>query len=135
MPRKLKIAQIGTIWEQTPPKLYGGTERVTYYLTEELVKMGHDVTLFATGDSKTSARLDAIAPKPLYRSGIPWTNFLYPLGHISRVFEMADKFDVIHMHLNTRQDYVSLVLAGLVKTPTLFTQCGLVLFCITFVSG
>jgi glycosyltransferase involved in cell wall biosynthesis len=119
--KRLRIAQIGTVWEQTPPKLYGGTERVISNLTEELVKRGHKVTLFATGDSKTKAKLSSITKRPLYREGIPWTNFLYPLYHISEVFEQADKFDLIHMHFNTRQDYASLVLAGMVKTPTIFT--------------
>lgn len=119
--KKLRIAQIGTIWEKTPPKLYGGTERVVHDLTEQLVDRGHKVTLFATGDSITSAKLDSSTPKALYRTGVPWSNFLYPLYHISRVFERAREFDVIHMHINQRQDYVSLPMAGLVKTPTIFT--------------
>jgi glycosyltransferase involved in cell wall biosynthesis len=119
--KKLRIAQVGSIWYTTPPKLYGGTERVIYNLTEELVKRGHDVTLFATGDSKTISKLHSILKKPAYRQGIPWTNFLYPLYHISEVFERAHEFDIIHMHINTRQDYGSLVYAGMVKTPTLFT--------------
>ncbi len=119
--KRLRIAQIGSIWEQTPPKLYGGTQRVVSNLTEELVKRGHKVTLFATGDSKTKAKLSSVTKKPLYRAGIPWTNFLYPLYHISEVFERAHEFDLIHMHFDTRQDYVALVLAGMVKTPTIFT--------------
>ncbi len=119
--KKLKIAQVGSIWETTPPKLYGGTERVVHGLTEELVKRGHKVTLFATGDSKTSATLKSVLPKAAYRQGIPWTNFLYPLHHISEAFERAAEFDIIHMHFNTRADYVALVLAGMIKTPTVFT--------------
>jgi glycosyltransferase involved in cell wall biosynthesis len=119
--KKLRIAQVGAIWEKTPPSLYGGTERIVYNLTEGLVKRGHKVTLFATGDSKTRAKLESIVDKPLYRKGIPWTNFLYPLRHISEVYERADEFDIIHMHLNTRQDYSALPLSGFVKTPTVFT--------------
>lgn len=120
--KKLRIAQIGTVWETTPPPLYGGTERIVYNLTEELVKRGHDVTLFATGDSKTSAKLESIYPKALYRDGIPWSNPLYPLLHLTNAFDKAEKFDIIHMHFNTRQDYVALALAGYVKTPTVFTM-------------
>lgn len=120
--KKLRIAQIGTIWETTPPPLYGGTERVVYCLTEELVRRGHDVTLFATGDSKTSGKLESIYPRALYRDGIPWTNPLYPLLHITNAFDRASQFDVIHMHLNTRQDYVSLAFANWVKTPVVITM-------------
>lgn len=119
--KKLRIAQISTIWETTPPPLYGGTERVVYNLTEELVRRGHKVTLFATGDSKTSAKLESVYPRALYRDGIPWSNPLYPLLHLTSAFDKADKFDIIHMHLNTRQDYVALALADYVKTPTIFT--------------
>jgi len=121
-PKKLRIAQIGTIWMPTPPTLYGGTERIVYNLTEELVKRGHDVTLFATGDSKTSAKLESIYPKGLFYD-FGWSNYLYPLLHISNAFDRAKDFDVIHMHLNTRHDYISLVLADYIKniTPTIFT--------------
>ena len=57
----LRIAQVSPLYESVPPKLYGGTERVVSYLTEELVALGHDVTLFASGDSKTAARLVPVA--------------------------------------------------------------------------
>ncbi len=120
-PRKLRIAQVSTLWETTPPPLYGGTERITSVLTEELVKRGHDVTLFATGDSKTSAKLESVYPRALYRDGVPWTNPLYPLLHIANVFDKAGQFDIIHMHLNNRNDYISLVLANTIKTPVVFT--------------
>lgn len=119
--KKLRIAQISTLWETTPPPLYGGTERIVSVLTEELVKRGHDVTLFATGDSKTSAKLESVYPRALYRDGIPWSNPLYPLLHLTNVFDKADNFDIIHMHFNTRQDYVALALASCIKTPTVFT--------------
>lgn len=119
--KKLRIAQIGTIWETTPPPLYGGTERIVYNLTEELVRRGHDVTLFATGDSKTSGKLESVYPRALYRDGIPWSNPLYPLLHLTNAFDKTDLFDIIHMHFNTRQDYVALALSGYIKTPTIFT--------------
>lgn len=119
--KKLRIAQVGTIWETTPPKLYGGTERVVSQLTEELVRKGHDVTLFATGDSKTSAKLFSTYPRAAYRDGLSWENFLYPLEHIAEVFLHADEFDIIHVHLNRSQDYVALPFAKLVKTPVVFT--------------
>lgn len=119
--KKLRIAQVGTLWETTPPKLYGGTERVVSDLTEELVKRGHDVTLYATGDSKTSAFLRYTYPRAAYRDGIPWENFIYPLDHISEVFYHADEYDIIHVHLNRSQDYVALLLSDFVKTPTVFT--------------
>jgi glycosyltransferase involved in cell wall biosynthesis len=118
---KLRIAEVGTIWETTPPKLYGGTERVLHALTEELVRRGHDVTLFATGDSKTSAKLSSTYPRAAYRDGVPWENIIYPLEHLASVFERADDFDIIHTHLNMDQDYATLIFAGLVKTPVVTT--------------
>jgi len=120
--KKLRIAQIGTIWMPTPPALYGGTERIVYNLTEELVRRGHDVTLFATGDSKTSAKLESVYPHGLFQDS-GWSNHLYPMLHISNAFDRAKDFDIIHMHLNTRHDYISLVLADYIKNiaPTVFT--------------
>lgn len=118
---KLRIAQVGTIWESTPPKLYGGTERVVHQLTEELVRQGHDVTLFATGDSKTNAKLNATYPRAAYRDGVSWENFLYPLEHVANVFEHAHEFDIIHMHLNRSQDYAALAFAQFVDTPVVST--------------
>ena len=120
--KKLRIAQVSSLWERTPPPFYGGTERIVYYLTEGLAHKGHKVTLFATGDSKTSANLQSVYPRALYRDNVSWQNgFLYTLLHHTKVFEQAEKFDLIHVHFNTRHDYVALALAGYVKTPTLFT--------------
>ena len=119
--KKLRIAQISTIWETTPPSLYGGTERIVYNLTEELTRRGHNVTLFATGDSKTSGKLESVYPRALYRDGIPWSNPLYPLLHLTNAFDKADRFDIIHMHFNTRQDYIALAIAKYIKTPIIFT--------------
>src|SRR4051794_19013796 len=66
---EMRIAQIAPLTEAVPPKLYGGTERVVHWLTEELIALGHDVTLFASGDSKTSAKLDATWPRALRLDG------------------------------------------------------------------
>src|SRR5438128_12649851 len=62
---RMRIAQVAPLFESVPPELYGGTERVVGWLTEELVRRGHDVTLFASGDSRTSARLISAVPRPL----------------------------------------------------------------------
>ena len=67
----MKIAQVSPLWESVPPKLYGGTERIVSYLTEELVRLGHDVTLFASGDSTSAAKLKAVTPEALRLSTPP----------------------------------------------------------------
>jgi glycosyltransferase involved in cell wall biosynthesis len=94
----MKIAQIAPLAESVPPRLYGGTERVVSYLTEELVRLGHDVTLFASGDSQTSARLVACAPRalrldPQVRDPLP-----SHLLMMERVRSLAHEFDVLHFH-------------------------------------
>jgi glycosyltransferase involved in cell wall biosynthesis len=95
----MKIAQIAPLAESVPPKLYGGTERVVSYLTEELVRLGHDVTLFASADSQTSARLVACAPRGLRLD----PNIVDALPHhllmIERVRSRAHEFDVLHFHI------------------------------------
>ncbi len=118
---KLRIAQVAPLWENIPPEKYGGTERIVYYLTEGLVKAGEDVTLFACGSSKTSGHLVSVFPTPLFRTGIPWTNLMYPLLNITEAFDQADKFDVIHMHLNKSSDYIALPLAKSIKNKVVFT--------------
>ena len=117
-----RIAQVGSIWERTPPPLYGGTERIVSTLTEGLVKSGHKVTLFATGDSVTQAHLSSVYPSPLFRDGIPWTDLMYPLLHLSQVFDRAHEFDIIHVHLNKSSDYISLPLARKVQSNVVFTM-------------
>ena len=112
----MKIAQIAPLYESVPPKLYGGTERVVSYLTEELVREGHDVTLFASGDSNTAARLCPISPRSLRLEG---KNIVDPLAHhilmIETVARQADKFDVLHFHIDylhfpvTRRSHLSAV--------------------------
>jgi glycosyltransferase involved in cell wall biosynthesis len=94
----MKIAQVSPVFERVPPKAYGGTERVVSYLTEELIRQGHDVTLFATGDSITQARL--VSPVDESRRFDPrrqeW--LMYHTIMMDQVAEMADEFDVIHFH-------------------------------------
>ena len=117
----MRIAQVAPIWNKIPPPLYGGTERVVHALTEGLVKRGHDVTLFASGDSETSARLVSTVPKSLYSMGVEWDNELYPMLHITNVYDQADKFDIIHMHLTLASDFLSFPLSVRETTPSVFT--------------
>jgi glycosyltransferase involved in cell wall biosynthesis len=96
----MRIAQIGPLMESVPPRLYGGTERIVAYLTEELVRLGHDVTLFASGDSVTSANLIPCVPMALrldcnVRDVIP-----YYMLMLDRVRERADEFDILHFHID-----------------------------------
>jgi glycosyltransferase involved in cell wall biosynthesis len=96
----MKIAQIAPLIESCPPQLYGGTERIVSYLTEELVRRGHDVTLFASGDSQTAARLVSCTPKalrlnPAVRDAIP-----YHIMMLDEVRRRADEFDVLHFHID-----------------------------------
>ena len=120
----LKIAQVAPLWLSLPPKKYGGTERIAYYLTEGLVKRGHKVTLFASGDSKTKAKLIPGWPKclikeKLYGKPIPWGNSILPLLNISQAFERADEFDIIHVHENAV--CLSNFFTHLIKTPVVIT--------------
>ena len=98
----MRIAQVAPLAEAVPPKLYGGTERVVSWLTEELVRQGHDVTLFASGDSKTAARLVAGAPEALRLSGIR-DHTASTLVMLDQVRQRADEFDVIHFHVDVLQ--------------------------------
>jgi len=94
----MKIAQFAPLWETVPPKKYGGTELVVYILCEELTKMGHEVTLFATADSDTSANLEAIIEKPMREAGIS-NPFCFESMAMAKVLEKKDEFDIIHNHL------------------------------------
>ena len=95
----MKIAQIAPLAESVPPRLYGGTERVVSYLAEELVRLGHDVTLFASGDSETSAKLVACSRRALRLD----PSVKDPLAHLTlmleRVRSRAQEFDILHFHL------------------------------------
>jgi glycosyltransferase involved in cell wall biosynthesis len=97
----MRIAQVAPLYESVPPRLYGGTERVVSYLTEELVRQGHDVTLYASGDSITSARLRACCSKALRLEGVASACSSAPhLLLIERVIQQAYEYDVMHFHLD-----------------------------------
>jgi glycosyltransferase involved in cell wall biosynthesis len=95
----MRIAQVAPLAEAVPPKLYGGTERVVSWLTEELVAQGSDVTLFASGDSQTSAKLVPCAPEGLRLRGIGDFTASH-LVMLDQVRRRADEFDIIHMHVD-----------------------------------
>jgi glycosyltransferase involved in cell wall biosynthesis len=116
----MRIAQISPLFEAVPPKLYGGTERVVYSLTEELVAMGHDVTLFASGDSVTSATLAPMRDRALRLdpSVIDWVAIYHRM--VELIYRRKDEFDVLHFHI----DYFPLSLFTRQNVPFLTTLHG-----------
>jgi glycosyltransferase involved in cell wall biosynthesis len=98
----MRIAQVAPLAEAVPPRLYGGTERVVSWLTEELVAMGHDVTLFASGDSMTSAKLVPCVPAALRLAGVK-DQTAHLLVMLNEVRHRADEFDIIHFHIDLLQ--------------------------------
>jgi len=101
--KKLKIAQIAPLWFSIPPKKYGGTERIISHLTEELVKRGHEVTLFASGDSKTKGKLISPIKKhlcsfPDFDKKITWQEYVWNAFNTARAIELSLKFDILHTH-------------------------------------
>ncbi len=118
----MRIAQIAPLSERVPPKKYGGTERVIYNLIEELVRRGHEVTLFASGDSQTSARLISVLPKSLRELNRknPYGLNEWHFTNIGLAYSMQDKFDIIHDH-----NYVlSTPVAQLAHVPVVQTIHG-----------
>lgn len=95
----MRIAQVAPLAEAVPPKFYGGTERVIWWLTEALVELGHDVTLYASGDSETSAKLIPCAPRGLRLDGIN-NHLAYTVAMVDRVLANADQYDFIHFHVD-----------------------------------
>ena len=95
----MKIAQIAPLVESVPPQLYGGTERVVSWLTEELVAEGHEVTLFAAGDSRTKAKLEAVVPRALRLEGVH-NSAPFNIIMLDRVAARAQEFDVLHFHID-----------------------------------
>jgi glycosyltransferase involved in cell wall biosynthesis len=96
----MRIAQVSPLWESVPPKLYGGTERIVSYITEELVAMGHDVTLFASGDSETSAKLEAICPQALRLNTGIFNRDAPLIMQQERALGVSGNFDIVHSHLD-----------------------------------
>jgi glycosyltransferase involved in cell wall biosynthesis len=116
----MRIAQVSPLFEAVPPKLYGGTERVVYYLTEELVRGGHDVTLFASADSVTSATLISTVVKAL-RLDTNCEDQLAP--HIAQLYDVinrAGQFDIIHYHTG----YLHFPFSQTCSTPDITTLHG-----------
>ncbi len=93
----MKIAQISPLTESVPPKTYGGTERIVSYLTEELVRQGHEVTLFASGDSRTAAELVSCSPQALRLSDVR-DAMPHNVLQLEKVRQRADEFDILHFH-------------------------------------
>src|SRR5579871_5105116 len=97
----MRIAQVAPLHESVPPRLYGGTERVVSWLTEELVREGHDVTLYASGDSQTSAKLRSICDNALrLDQRKPCDPLAWHMLLIEKVVQDADEFDLVHFHLD-----------------------------------
>jgi glycosyltransferase involved in cell wall biosynthesis len=98
--RVMRIAQVAPLYESVPPRYYGGTERVVSYLTEELVRQGHKVTLFASGDSNTKARLVAPCQRSLRLDQSCQNHLAHHFVMMERVFQRASEFDIIHFHVD-----------------------------------
>ena len=116
----MRIAQVAPLTEAVPPKLYGGTERVISWLTEELVRQGHDVTLFASGDSQTAAKLEPMWPKALRLDGSVRDPMCLHQMMLEQVARRAREFDIIHMHL----DYLPFSLMSRQSVPFVTTLHG-----------
>jgi glycosyltransferase involved in cell wall biosynthesis len=116
----MRIAQIAPLYESVPPRLYGGTERVVAYLTRELVRMGHDVTLFASGDSVTDANLVGIGEQALRLDPDCWDEIAPHVLQLERVLQSAADFDIVHFHL----PYLHFPLARRLTVPHVTTQHG-----------
>src|SRR6516165_7659133 len=117
----MRIAQIAPLTEAVPPKYYGGTERVVHWLTEELVRRGHDVTLFASGDSCTSARLNPATQKALRLDENCRDKLAPHVLMLEKLSQLAADFDVVHFHL----EYLHLPLTRSLPVSSLTTMHGL----------
>lgn len=116
----MRIAELAPVWERVPPLRYGGIELVVSLLTEELVKRGHKVTLFATGDSKTRAKLVSVYHTKPSREVMVEGGHSVDLIHATQAFRRADQFDIIHNHSGD----IAIAMASIVKTPVLTTLHG-----------
>lgn len=116
----MRIAQVSPLYESVPPKYYGGTERVVSYLTEELVRQGHDVTLFASGDSLTKAHLVAPCRRSLRLDKHCIDQLAHHILMLEMVFKEPDRFDIIHFHI----DYLHFPISRRYRTPHLTTLHG-----------
>ncbi|AFY45199.1 glycosyltransferase family 4 protein [Nostoc sp. PCC 7107] len=117
----MKIAQVAPLWERVPPPAYGGIELVVGLLTDELVRRGHEVTLFASGDSISLAKLKSVHPRALRLDPDVKETGIYEMLQLASVYDIADEFDIIHSHMGC----ASLPYANLVNTPTVHTLHGI----------
>ncbi|HEY9906424.1 MAG TPA: glycosyltransferase family 4 protein [Thermosynechococcaceae cyanobacterium] len=117
----MRIAQIAPLWERVPPPTYGGTELIVSLLTEELVQRGHEVTLFASGDSLTTAKLESVHPRALRLDPAVREYGIYEMLQMGEIYERANEFDIIHSHVGCS----ALPYTSLVKTPTVHTLHGI----------
>jgi glycosyltransferase involved in cell wall biosynthesis len=116
----MKIAQVAPLWESVPPKLYGGTERIVSYLTEELVGMGHEVTLFASGDSRTAAQLEPVCERALRLNTGIFNRDASMVMLQERALGSAGNFDIVHSHV----DFLGFPLARRSAHPVVTTLHG-----------
>lgn len=116
----MRIAQVSPLWERVPPPGYGGIELVVGHLTDELVRRGHDVTLFASGDSQTLAQLESVTPQALRLAPTVKEPEVYDLLQLKRVLEQSNRFDIIHFHSGLN----ALPWAELIQIPTVHTIHG-----------
>jgi glycosyltransferase involved in cell wall biosynthesis len=116
----MRIAQVAPLYECVPPKLYGGTERIVSYLTEELVRQGHDVTLFASGDSMTRANLVSVCPEALRLNAECSDQLVHHVRMLEEVVARQNDFDIIHFHI----DYLHFPLVRALGWTTLTTLHG-----------
>jgi glycosyltransferase involved in cell wall biosynthesis len=118
--RGMRIAQVSPLYESVPPKLYGGTERVVSYLTEELINQGHHVTLFASGDSVTNAGIVSHVDEALRLNPEVRDSIAHHIVQLQDVIDRADEFDIIHFHT----DYLHFPFSALLRTPHVTTLHG-----------
>jgi glycosyltransferase involved in cell wall biosynthesis len=116
----MRIAQVAPLWERVPPPTYGGIELVVSSVTDELVRRGHEVTLFASGDSQTLAKLESVHPRALRLDPTIKEYAVYEMMELGTVYQRAAEFDIIHSHMG----FSALPFAELVKTPTVHTLHG-----------
>jgi glycosyltransferase involved in cell wall biosynthesis len=116
----MRVAQVSPLFESVPPKRYGGTERIVSFLTEGLVRRGHEVTLYASGDSQTRAELIPIVPRALRPDGRDNSSAVYTALQLERLLADASRFDLIHFHT----DHVHYSLARRMPTPHVTTLHG-----------
>ncbi|MBD6617076.1 glycosyltransferase family 4 protein [Komarekiella sp. 'clone 1'] len=117
----MRIAQIAPLWERVPPPAYGGIELVVGLLTDELVRRGHEVTLFASGDSISLAKILSVHPRALRLDSTIKDYSIYEMLQLASVYERAEEFDIIHSHTG----HGPLACAKLVTTPTVHTLHGI----------